>query len=192
VSFPSGEPRLIRPIFWPSNRHNYPEIGLTPIKPMRFRNVAITLTLAANLAAAAETVAQPGQLAASFPPPGGTETAALIRPSNLSPIAADDRHDRTTKRIWMASIAAALAGSAADSATSWGKREGNGLLASGDGTFGGRAVGVKAGITAAVLVPQILLRNHTNLRKKFIIANFIEAGVFAGTAAHNATIAAPK
>ena len=74
-----------------------------------------------------------------------------------------------------------------------GKYEGNPLLASSDGKFGERGIAIKAGIAAAVLVPQVLLvRKHKDLRSKFAIANFVEAGVFSGVAVHNLGIAAPK
>lgn len=94
-------------------------------------------------------------------------------------------------RVWIGSIALMLAGNAADAATSWHKQEGNGLLASSNGTFGGKAIGIKVGVTAAILMPQLLLRHHTELRKEFIIGNLIDAGLFGGTAIHNAGIKAP-
>jgi hypothetical protein len=66
-----------------------------------------------------------------------------------------------------------------------GKVERNPLLASSDGTFGARGIGIKFGLAGASLVPQLLLRNHKELRKVFAIANFVDAGIFAGVAAHN-------
>lgn len=80
------------------------------------------------------------------------------------------------------------AGTTMDAASSWGKQEGNGLLAQGNGSFGLRGTGIKAGVAVATLVPQIMFRKHPELRKAFIIGNFAEAGVFTGTAIHNLRI----
>jgi hypothetical protein len=79
-----------------------------------------------------------------------------------------------------------------DAASSWGKLEGNSLLASPDGTFGAKGMSIKVGIAAGVVLPQILLRKHKNLKSKFAIANFAEAGLFGGVAIHNMGIAASK
>jgi hypothetical protein len=45
---------------------------------------------------------------------------------------------------------------------------------------------------AAVIVPQLLFRHHRNLRGKFTLCNFVEAGVFTGVSLHNLTIASPS
>ena len=84
------------------------------------------------------------------------------------------------------------AGTGADAATSWHKRESNGLLASSDGTFGAKGLAIKAGLAAGLLVPQILFRKHTDLRTAFTVGNFAQAGIFTGVAIHNAGIAAPQ
>jgi hypothetical protein len=104
----------------------------------------------------------------------------------------EDRHDRHMKAIWIASILAMVAGTGADAASSWHKRESNGLLASSNGTFGAKGLGIKAGIAAGVLTPQIVFRKHKDLRLVFAIGNFAEAGVFTAAAIHNLNIAAPK
>ena len=75
-----------------------------------------------------------------------------------------------------------------DAATSWGRHEGNGLLAQSDGSFGPRGVGIKVGVAAASLVPQIVFRKHKELRIPFTVGNFAEAGIFAGTAIHNLNV----
>src|SRR3954462_7187648 len=48
----------------------------------------------------------------------------------------EDRHEQRLKYLWIASIFAMAAGTGADAATSWHKKESNALLASSDGTFG--------------------------------------------------------
>jgi hypothetical protein len=93
--------------------------------------------------------------------------------------------ERRMATIWKISIATMLATSAWDAASSMGKVERNPLLASSDGTFGAKGIGVKFGLAGLSLAPQLLLRNHKELRKVFAIANFVDAGIFAGVAAHN-------
>lgn len=97
----------------------------------------------------------------------------------------EDRHEKTMNRIWVASLFAMAAASGMDAASSWGKWEGNPLLASRDGTFGAKGMSIKAGIAAGVIVPEILLRKHKNLKPKFAIGNFAEAALFGGVAIHN-------
>ncbi len=72
-----------------------------------------------------------------------------------------------------ASVAALLAGNAADTATSWGHYETNSTLAGSDGRFGARAVGIKIGVTGALLVGEyFIVRKHPEREKFFAIANF--------------------
>ena len=104
----------------------------------------------------------------------------------------EDRHEQRLKYLWIASIFAMAAGTGADAATSWHKRESNGLLASSDGNFGAKGLGIKAGLAGGLLLPQILFRKHTDLRTAFTIGNFAQAGIFTGMAVHNLGIAAPK
>ncbi len=92
------------------------------------------------------------------------------------------------RRLWVASICAMTAGTAADAYSSWHKRESNSFLASADGTFGTKGVALKAGIAGAVLVPQILLRHHHDWHLPFAASNFAEAGIFAGATVHNLNI----
>ena len=68
------------------------------------------------------------------------------------------------------------AGTGADAATSWHKSESNGLLASSDGTFGAKGLGIKAGLAGGLLLPQILFRKHKDLRTAFTVGNFAQAG----------------
>ena len=95
------------------------------------------------------------------------------------------RHDQNMNRLWISSMIAVAAASGMDAASSWGKLEGNGLLASPNGTFGMRGTAIKGAIVAAVIVPQILLRHHKKLRTQFATENLAEAGFFTGLAVHN-------
>jgi hypothetical protein len=127
-------------------------------------------------------------LPVSFSAAARTPTAA--RPVSIADIA-DEQHDRHMDVLWRASIVAMLAGTTADAVSSWHKREGNALLASGDGMFGGRGVAIKTGIAAGVLLPQIVMRKHKDLRIAFVIGNLGEAGIFTGAAIHNFGLVAP-
>lgn len=98
----------------------------------------------------------------------------------------------SVNRLWVASMFAVAAASGMDAASSWGKYEGNSLLASSDGRFGAKGVAIKAGLGAAAIVPQILLRKHRQIRTRLAITNFAEAAVFTGIAVHNMNIAAPR
>ena len=95
-------------------------------------------------------------------------------------------------RIWVGSMVTMLAATSFDAGSSWGKREGNPLLASSNGTFGAKGLSIKMSLAAAVIVPEVLLRHHKDMKSKFAIANFAEAGLFTGVAIHNLGIAGPK
>jgi hypothetical protein len=104
----------------------------------------------------------------------------------------EDRHEQRLKYLWIASMFAMAAGTGADAATSWHKRESNPLLASSDGTFGSKGIGIKAGLAGGLLLPQILFRKNKDLHTAFTIGNFAQAGLFSGIAIHNVGIAAPQ
>ncbi len=139
--------------------------------------------------AGAQTPPAPAQLASAAEPalPPHVEITNLYSPTPLRNSIANvnTQHEKRMNRIWIASIFAMAAASGADAATSWGKREGNGFLASSDGTFGAKGLSIKAGLAAGVIVPQILLRKHGDLKKMFSIGNFAQAAVFTGIAVHN-------
>jgi hypothetical protein len=97
-------------------------------------------------------------------------------------------HERHMRGLWIASIAAMAASTAADAYSSWHKQESNGILASSNGTFGVKGVAIKAGIASSVLVPQIVFRHRRDWHLAFAASNFVEAGVFAGATAHNLSV----
>jgi len=96
--------------------------------------------------------------------------------------------EKRLRVLWMTSILAMGAGTAADAYSSWHKRESNSLLASSNGTFGEKGVAIKAGIAAGVLTPQILFRRHRDWHLAFAVSNFAEAGIFAGASVHNLNV----
>lgn len=108
---------------------------------------------------------------------------ALINAQSLTPLSTPDNgHGR---KLWIASLCAVAGASAFDAFSSWGKQEGNGFLASGNGTFGVKGISIKAGLFTGLLIPQYRFRHRTEWRRRFIIENFVEAGAFGGIAAHN-------
>ncbi len=122
-----------------------------------------------------------------------------LTPGTIAPVSAPkvsiayvaEQHTRVN-RLWVASLVAVAAASGMDAATSWGKYEGNSMLASSNGRFGAKGVTIKAGLGAAALIPQIFfMRNHKQLRSRLAITNFAEAAVFSGIAVHNMGIQAP-
>ncbi len=113
----------------------------------------------------------------------GTGTSNVLPKTNIANV--EDTHAKRVRLIWIASIVSMTAATAADAATSWNKRESNSLLASSDGTFGGKGLALKSAITAAILTPQIIFRRHRDWYTAFAIGNFAEAGIFTGAAIHN-------
>ena len=141
--------------------------------------LALAVLLTA-VGAFAQAPVQPGQLASTvLPRAEARPVIAVIQESK------DEHHDRLMRRVWIASAFAVLGATGADAATSWGKHEANGFLASSNGTFGARGLTIKAGLAAGLLAPQFLLHRDSHWRRRFTIGNLIEAGVFAGVAVHN-------
>ncbi len=146
------------------------------------------ITVGGTALLSAQTPIQPGQVALA-PRVALPSDDVSVNPYTAVPkttIAREENpHDKFMNRLWIASMVAAVGGTSLDAATSWGKLEGNSLLASSNGTFGAKGLGIKAGLAAAVIIPQICLRKHRELKGVFVFGNFAEAGIFAGTAVHN-------
>ncbi len=51
---------------------------------------------------------------------------------------------------------------------------------------------IKLGAVSALIVPEILLRKHRDLRMKFTVGNFVVAGIFTGTSIYNVHAAATQ
>lgn len=156
---------------------------------------AALILVASTAIVSAQSVIKPGQIAVaprisvSLLEDGATaSSSSAIQKTSIAEVS--DRHDKLMNRVWIGSMFAAIAATSADAATSWGKREGNGLLASSDGTFGTRGLSIKMGLAAAAIMPQILFRKHKDLKGAFAIGNFGEAAIFTGVAVHNLGIPA--
>jgi hypothetical protein len=152
-----------------------------------FLVLAVLMFLSHSATVSAQAIGQPGQLGASFQLEQAERVApysAAIAPK-VSVAQVDDSHDRSVDRLWIASMISAIAGTSLDAASSWGLREGNGLLASPNGQFGGKGLALKAGLTAGILIPQLCLRKHRDLKRAFIVGNFAQAALFTGVSVHN-------
>lgn len=154
-----------------------------------FQLLGITaLFLVGPAAFAAETVVTPGQLAdpasSARSPFSSTVAPASVLPKR-NPVIIEDRREKRIQTLWIASILAMTAATTADAVSSWHKQESNGVLASSNGTFGGKGVALKAGIAVGFLTPQIIFRKHHDWHIAFAVGNLAEAGVFTGAAIHN-------
>ena len=99
-----------------------------------------------------------------------------------------DNDGKWAKRLWRASIAAVVAGSAADLHSSLGRHETNGLLANRQGVFSLQGIGIKLAITGAAMGTQhYLVRKYpsTSAYKTGALINFAVAGALGGIAVHN-------
>ncbi len=143
-------------------------------------------------AASPNDLAQPGETSSSAVSMSDLAIRPIVSGPEVKFDAVQAQHDRRVNRIWLASLLAVAASTSMDAATSWGKHEGNGFLASSNGTFGARGISIKAAMLAAVVVPQIAFRHHQGLKTKFAIGNLIEAGIFTGVSIHNLGVTAPR
>lgn len=94
--------------------------------------------------------------------------------------------DRSSKRLYVASLIAFNAANVLDVTSSYGKRELNPALSGSNGTFGVGSVGVKVGIVGAVdLFEALWVRRHPERMRTAGFANFIMGGIAGGMAIHN-------
>jgi hypothetical protein len=165
------------------------------MKSLVVKNMVAVLTIVLSSPAFSQSLAKPGQIAvmpetvlvATLPSP--LTSPAKTRTSFLSN---EERHDRKMNRIWVGSMVAMVIATGLDAGSSWGKREGNPLLASSNGTFGTKGLSIKTGMAVGIIVPQLLLRSHKDLRSTFAIGNFAEAALFGGIGIRNLGIHANK
>lgn len=94
--------------------------------------------------------------------------------------------DHWAKKLWHVSLATLAASNFADAYTSYGKAEGNMLLANGNGTFGTRSALIKSGIAGGAIVGQYLLsrkarspRAQQRLYKIWAVENLAMSGWFS-------------
>jgi len=157
------------------------------MRVLQLVGMAALLTLG-SAAVGAQNLVSPGQLAglADGVAARSPFAAGVVGTLSKHDIAiVEDQHEKRVRNVWIASILAMTAATTVDAVSSWHKQESNGLLASSNGTFGGRGVALKAGIAAGFLTPQIIFRRHRDWHAAFAVGNFAEAGIFTGAAIHN-------
>jgi hypothetical protein len=93
------------------------------------------------------------------------------------------------QKKWVISLAPLVASQALDSASSYGLRELNPMLAQPDGRFGMKAAGIKFGaIGGLIFVESLLVRKYPRSTKFFTVINWTTAGATTGLAIHNYTL----
>jgi hypothetical protein len=93
------------------------------------------------------------------------------------------------KMLYVSSVAALLAATAADAGTSWGRIELNPVLARDGARFGWQAMAIKSACTgASLLVQRFVLRRNPAARRKLAWTNFVMAGTLGAVAARNSTL----
>ena len=149
-----------------------------------FKRIVLCLCLLSGICAAQSSeVARPSIAIIGKPMQSVRPTIAVI----------EEKPQRThTSRLWVVSCLALIAATSFDSASSWGKYEGNPLLRSSDGRFGAKGLMIKSAIGGGSLVPQILFHKHRKMERVFTIANFVQAGWYTGVGIHNIGIPQPK
>lgn len=91
--------------------------------------------------------------------------------------------------LFAASVAALAAANVADLATSWGRREGNPLIASPNARFGPQSALLKTGFTGVSLAIQwVALRRNPRIYRSLAYTNFAIAGGMSAVAVRNASV----
>lgn len=120
---------------------------------------------------------------------GATAGPLLDRPApRMAPKVGAGRAGRA---LWMASMAALAAANMADAQSSWGKEEGNRVLAGGGGRFGAKGAALKGGINAVWIVGQVMALRRNPAHRTITIVNFTAASVFGALAYRNRSIPPP-
>ena len=155
-------------------------------RKIKIKHLAIVLCMC-PLTAQVETA----EIRPSIQMSSGVTTLPQQQPSATShPLAVADslvNHPKSDgKTLYRWSLAAALAGSAADTFSSWSHPEANPLLANPGSNFDARSAVLKSALLgASFLIEYYALRHNPHLYRHFAWLNFTIAGVLGGAAAHN-------
>ena len=96
-----------------------------------------------------------------------------------------DRVSKTDRTLWWTSVAALSAATLADAHSSWGKYEGNSVLAGTTGKFGTRGAMLKVGVTSGWVAAQAVMLRKSRSHRVLAIINFAAATAFSIAACHN-------
>lgn len=86
------------------------------------------------------------------------------------------------KKMWVASVVSVFAATGFDAYSSWGGLESNPALGR---RFGCRSVGIKVGVSSAVMALEMWGRRKRNLKYGDVVTNLSSAGVFVGAGIRN-------
>jgi len=93
------------------------------------------------------------------------------------------------RQAWKLSLMGVAASQSLDIVSSYGMRELNPMLASSDGSFGGKAVSIKIGATGAVIALEyVLLKKYPKTARIFSKLNWASSVVTTSFAIHNYAI----
>ena len=107
---------------------------------------------------------------------------------SVAPTAANLAEQRAY-RNWKLSLLPVFASQTLDVTSSYGRRELNPLLGDANGRFGGKAVGIKFGTTAAIVaVEYLIIRKHPKAARVLSKLNWAGSAVTTGFAAYNYAI----
>lgn len=92
------------------------------------------------------------------------------------------------RKVWKLSLVVMVSANFADAASSYGRAESNPMLASANGRFGRKALALKVGVGAGLVVVEFLFyhkRPVFEVERAASIVNFAVAGGFSAAAIHN-------
>lgn len=126
----------------------------------------------------------------ALPPNAPGVAGNLIPPHENSSILVQPQETTPAGRtLYRWSVAAVLAGSAADAASGWKAEEANPVLAGTGKQFGVQSVAIKSGLVGvSLLIQYIALRHRPDLHKQLAWMNLITAGALGGVAGHNVSV----
>jgi hypothetical protein len=155
-------------------------------RKIKIKQLAIVLCLCPLMAQVQTAEMQPSiQMSSSVAALPQQQSSAIPHPFAVAdpPVNLPKRDGHTLYR-W--SLAAALAGTAADTFSSWSHPEANPLLANPGSNFDARSAVLKSALLgASFLIEYYALRHNPHLYRHFAWLNFTIAGVLGGAVAHN-------
>ncbi len=115
--------------------------------------------------------------------------AVLARGSDTTIPSAQESIEQSALKSWKISLAPLVASQAFDTASSYGMRELNPLLADSNGGFGMKATSLKLGVTGALVgVEYLIVRKYPRSARVISKLNWTTGIVTAGFAVHNYAI----
>jgi hypothetical protein len=103
------------------------------------------------------------------------------------PLATPEQHSHRTLYRW--SLAALVASSAADAASSWQRPEANPVMAAPGSKFGVQSAALKLGLVgSSILLERLILRHRPDLYRRVAWLNFVISGAQGAVVQHNVSV----